>query len=315
VRSAEWNETSDSSDVADSALGRAFAVLDSFGSDESSVSLSELSRRTGLPKATMHRILYQLCLLNVVERTPNGYQLGMRLFELGARPPRSRDLREAVSILGDLRDATHETVHLAVLDDGDVLYIEKLVGHNGPPLASRVGGKLPAHCTGVGKALLAFGPRESAEAVLRSSLRRMTPRTIVLPGPLSRELVKIRRDGVAYEFEESTLGVVCVACPVMGANGVAEAAISLTGWTHSFDPVRFAPAVRTAALAISRQLAQTHTHRLPRRDSPSTVPRRTRPRRPSEDLVQGVAEEGPKGDCAVPVSGTMPEASPESGNT
>lgn len=273
MRSTEWNDSSDSSDPSDSVLGRAVAIVSAFNSDDESVKLSELARRTGLPKATVHRFLQQLCGFNLIERTPTGYQLGMRLFELGMRQPVSRDLRAALPILGDLRDATHQTVHLAVLDEADVLYVEKLVGHDGPPLASRVGGKLPAHCTAVGKALLAFGPKDVAASVLLGPLLRRTPRTIVLPGPLSQELAKIRREGVAYEYEESSLGVVCAACPIMGADGVAIAAISVAGWVHTLDPLRYAPAVRTAALAVSRQLAESHNLRvrLPRSGSPSRL--------------------------------------------
>jgi hypothetical protein len=90
---------------------------------------------------------------------------------------------------------------------------------------------------------------------------------------LSRELAKIRREGVAYEYEESAVGVVCAACPIMGPDGVAVAAISVAGWAHSFDPLRYAAAVRTAALAVSRQLAETHNLRvrLPRTGSPSRL--------------------------------------------
>jgi DNA-binding IclR family transcriptional regulator len=270
MRSTEWNDPSSSSA---SVLQRAFSILSAFDTDDESVKLSELARRTDLPKATVHRFLQQLGELNLVERTSSGYRLGLRLFELGMRQPVSRDLRAAVPILGDLRDATHETVHLAVLDEGQVLYIEKLVGHSGPPLASRVGGRLPAHCTGVGKALLAFGPKEVTAEVLRSPLQRMTARTIVLPGPLSRELAKIRREGVAFEYEESAPGIACAACPIMGPDGVAIAAISVAGWSHRFDPTRFAPAVRTAALAVSRQLAEANSHRVrpPRSGSPSRL--------------------------------------------
>lgn len=270
MRSTERN---DSSSASVSALQRAFAILSAFDSDDESVKLSELARRTDLPKATVHRFLQQLGELNLVERTATGYRLGLRLFELGMRQPVSRDLRAALPILGDLRDATHETVHLAVLDEAQVLYIEKLVGHTGPPLASRVGGRLPAHCTAVGKALLAFGPKDVTAEVLRSPLKRMTPRTMVLPGPLSRELAKIRREGVAFEYEESAQGIVCAACPIMGPDGVAIAAISVAGWSHRFDPTRFAPAVRTAALAVSRQLAEAHNlrARLPRSGSPSRL--------------------------------------------
>jgi DNA-binding IclR family transcriptional regulator len=260
----------------DSALGRVLAIVEAFDSDDVSVRLSELARRTGLPKATVHRFLQQMCSHNIVERAPDGYQLGVRLFELGMRPPRARDLRESLPILGDLRDATHETVHLAVLDQDEVLCVEKLAGHHGRPLNSRVGGRSPAHCTGLGKALLAFGRKEIAEAMLRRPLPRLTPHTVVLPGPLSRELAKVRREGVAYEYEEAALGVVCAACPIMGPDGFAVGAISVAGWSHSFDPLRFAPAVRTAALAVSRQLDESRDlrARLPRAHSPSRARRR-----------------------------------------
>lgn len=296
MRSTERNDLPNPSDSSASVLRRAFAILSAFASDDESVKLSELARRTELPKATVHRFLKQLCEINVVERTASGYRLGLRIFELGMRQPVSRDLRAAaLPILGDLRDATHETVHLAVLDEAQVLYIEKLVGHTGPPLASRVGGRLPAHCTAVGKALLAFGPKDITAEVLHSPLRRMTPRTMVLPGPLSRELAKIRREGVAFEYEESAPGIVCAACPIMGPDGVAIAAISVAGWSHRFDPTRFAPAVRTAALAISRQLAEEHNlrARLPRSGSPSRLRGHTPAERHRKDREShGPSDEG-----------------------
>jgi DNA-binding IclR family transcriptional regulator len=248
------------------------ALLEAFNPDDESVGLSELARRSGLPKATVHRLLHQMSGHGLVERTEDGYRLGMRLFELGHRSPRSRDLRlAALPILGDLRDATHETVHLAVLDGTEVVYLEKLVGHQGPPLASRVGGRLPAHCTGVGKVLLAYASAKVVHAVLQQPLRRLTARTIIMPGLLTRELATIRRTGVAFEHEESTRGVVCAASPIMGPDGTAVAAMSVSGWADRLDPQRYAPAVRTAALAVSRELAERDSHsvRLPRPGSPS----------------------------------------------
>jgi DNA-binding IclR family transcriptional regulator len=268
--------STESNDGEDSILGRVLAIIEAFDSDAGVVRLSDLARRTDLPKATVHRFLQQMCAHHLVERTTDGYQLGVRLFELGSRAPQPRDLHEALPILGDLRDATHETVHLAVLDEAQVLFVERLLGHHNPPLASRVGTRVPAHCTGLGKALLAFGPQDAAETILRGPLRRVTPHTVVMPGPLSRELAKIRREGVAHEHEESVLGIVGVACPVMGPDGIAVAAISVSGRSHRFDPLRYAPAVRTAALAVSRHLDESRHHRasLPRLGSPSRAPRR-----------------------------------------
>lgn len=113
---------------------------------------------------------------------------------------------------------------------------------------------MPAHCTGVGKALLAFGPPERLDAVLAAGLTRRTPRTVVLPGMLGRQLTAIRRRGLAEEHEESAPGVACVAAPVMGPSDVAVAAISISGWSNRLETRRVAPAVRTAALALSRAL-------------------------------------------------------------
>jgi DNA-binding IclR family transcriptional regulator len=179
----------------------------------------------------------------------------MRLFELGSQVPRQRGLREAAApFLADLFEATHETVHLAILDGVEVVYVQKLDSRGGPRVPSRVGGRLPAHCTGVGKAMLAFAPPARLDEVLAAGLRRRAPRTVVAPGLLRQELAEIRERGVAVEHEESSVGIACVAAPVLDADRIAVAAVSITGWANRLDPARFAPAVRTAALGVSRVL-------------------------------------------------------------
>jgi len=102
--------------------------------------------------------------------------------------------------------------------------------------------------------LLAFSPRPVVELVLAAGLVRRTPRTVVAPGLLDRELAEVRGRGVAEEHEESTVGIACVAAPVLDTAGRALAAISITGWANRLDTTRFAPAVRTAALSLSRAL-------------------------------------------------------------
>lgn len=230
-------------------------LLTAFRPDDVELSLAELSRRTGLAKSTAHRRLTELAEWELVERTPGGFRLGMRLFELGSLVPRQRGLREtAAPFLADLFEATHETVHLAILDGAEVVYVQKLDSKGGPRVPSRVGGRLPAHCTGVGKALLAFSPQATLDAVLDAGLRRRAPRTVVAPGLLRQELAEIRDRGIAVENEESTVGITCVAAPVLDTKGTALAAVSITGWVNRLDAARLAPAVRTAALGISRTL-------------------------------------------------------------
>lgn len=249
MRTAEWNGG------PNSVLGRAMTLLTAFGPNEVELSLAELARRTGLAKSTAHRLLNELTGWDLVERTSGGFRLGMRLFELGSLVPRQRGLREAAApFLADLFEATHETVHLAMLDGLEVVYVQKLDSRRGPKVPSRVGGRLPAHCTGVGKAMLAFSPPERVDAALAAGLHRRAPRTVIAPGLLRQELAEIRERGVALEHEESTVGITCVAAPVLDATGMATAAVSITGWVNRIDLARFAPAVRTAALGISRIL-------------------------------------------------------------
>ena len=238
-----------------SVVGRVLTLLTAFRPGDAELTLAELHRRTGIAKPTAHRLLAELDGWDVIERTPTGIRLGMRLFELGQLVPRQRGLLEAAApFLTDLFEATHETVHLAVPDGVEVVYVQKLDGRRGPRVPSRVGGRMPMHCTGVGKALLAFGPSERLAAVLDAGLTRIAPRTIITPGRLNAELVAIRESGVALEREESGAGVTCVAAPVLDVDGAAVAAISITGWVNRLDPDRLAPAVRTAALGVSRVL-------------------------------------------------------------
>jgi IclR family transcriptional regulator, acetate operon repressor len=193
----------------------------------------------------------------------------MRLFELGQLAPRQRGLAEAAApFLADLFEATRETVHLAILDvptmpgaAPEVVYLQKLESTSAPRVPSRVGGRMPAYCTGVGKALLAFSPRPVVEQVLAAGLVRRTPRTVVAPGLLDRELAEVRARGVAEEHEESTVGIACVAAPVLDTADRALAAISITGWANRLETTRFAPAVRTAALSLSRALRSEATQR------------------------------------------------------
>lgn len=250
MHSADRNAT-----ALNSVLGRSLSLLTAFRPGDAELTLAELTRRTGIAKPTAHRLLRELADWDIVERTETGIRLGMRLFELGQLAPRQRGLREAAApFLADLFEATRETVHLAVPDGVEVVYIHKIEGRSGPEMGSRVGGRMPAHCTGVGKAMLAYAPPDRLAAVLDAGLTRYTPRTVVAPGLFARELAKVRERGYAVEHEESTLGIACVAAPVLSSAGEALAAISIAGWSRSLDTRRLAAAVRTAALGLSRAM-------------------------------------------------------------
>src|SRR5439155_23107729 len=117
--------------------------------------------------------------------------------------------------LVELYELTHETVHLATLDAGQVLYLEKVHGHAPSMTLSRVGGRMPPHCTALGKAMLAHADAATLGGVLRTPWRRYTPYTITLPGMLLKELAVVREQGVAFDLEESKLGMACVGAPVL----------------------------------------------------------------------------------------------------
>ncbi|MEW2355042.1 IclR family transcriptional regulator [Spirillospora sp. NPDC029432] len=236
-------------------LHRVVAVLGAFKGEENAVGAAELARRTGLPKSTVHRIVLSLVEEGLLERHGSEVRLGLRLFEIGQRVPRQRALRDAARpYMYDLREATRQTIHLAVLEGSEVVYVDILASAGGPPLPSRVGGRLPAHATGVGKAILAFSPQETVRAVLEGDLPRLSERSTVAPGLLARELAGIRRAGVAYDHEESGLGVVCAAGPVLGFDGEVLGALSISGWSNRMRLDQVSPAVHTAARALSRTL-------------------------------------------------------------
>ncbi|MGW6358110.1 IclR family transcriptional regulator [Streptomyces sp. NPDC055092] len=239
-------------------VARVSAVLGAFGPQDLSLGVAELARRTELPKSTVHRVLHQLVEHGFLERERDGtrVRLGLRLFELGELAAPRQDLRDvAIPLMADLREATRHTVHLAVLEGTEVVYVQILRTKDAPlRLPSRTGGRLPAHATGVGKALLAFSPPEVTDAVIATGLPAIGPRTTSSPGLLRLELARIRQSGVSYDHEESAIGVVCAASPVLDAKAQAVAALSVSGWSGRLNLGRIAPAVRTAALALGRTL-------------------------------------------------------------
>jgi DNA-binding IclR family transcriptional regulator len=241
-----------------SVFGRTLRVIEAFGNDDVGLSLAELSTRTELPKSTVHRIAHGLVEHGWLERTADQYALGIRLFELGQRVQLQRfDLHEiAIPFMEDLYEATHEIVNLGVLDGRDVVYLAKIGGHRRVPISTRLGGRLPAHCTALGKAMLAFASVDVFQLAGTAELVAKTAHSITDPATLERELQHVARERTAIDREELVIGVVCVAAPVF-RDDAAIAAVSVTGPKTRIDPLRIAPAVQTAARGISRRLSRS----------------------------------------------------------
>ena len=240
------------------AVDKALSLLSAFGSEaHTGLGVSELARRTNLSKSTAFRLLGMLERNKAVERAGTNYRLGSLLNSLGAQVSstghdKMRDL--LTPFLAELYEATHQTVHLAVLHGTDVIYLNKLFGHRLLRSPSRIGGRVPAYCTGVGKVLLAYN-FESTEATLDKGMPAWTPKTITDPDVLRRTLAKIREDGIGFDDEESVMGLNCIAAPIMGPNGKPVAALSISGPTGQFVPANHAHELRRVCFAASRKLA------------------------------------------------------------
>jgi len=247
------------------AIDKAISLLVAFGDRASTgLGVSELARRAQLSKSTAFRVLGMLERNGVVERVGTNYRLGARLHELGRAVyapghERIRDLLTPFVI--DLYELTRETVHLATLHGTEVVYLAKLYGHRPVPSPSRIGGRLPAHCTAVGKALLAYDP-DAAAAALCVPLRRFTAHTITDPVMLAAELDTIRREGIAFDNEESQLGLNCVAAPVISPRGGVVAALSISGPRGRIDTRRLATDLRRVSASASQATARARLGRV-----------------------------------------------------
>ena len=213
-------------------LDRALAILDTLSVEGPDLSLAEISHKLGLHKSTAHRLMMVLDRHKLIERNSvNGrYRLGLKLFELGTRAVSQLDLRErARPFLEKLVLEASETVHLCILDDSEVVYLDKVEPARSVRMATSVGRRNPAHCTAVGKAIMAYQSEAQVEEIVRKQgLRAMTANTITSFAELKKELNAVRERGYAVDNEEIEEGVRCVGCVVRNFSGEPLAAISIS---------------------------------------------------------------------------------------
>lgn len=238
-----------------SVVGKVRLILEALAFANGRLGLSELARTSGVAKPTVHRICQELMSWGVVERAGEGFRLGQRLFELGQHVPSHRILRDtALPFMEDLFLSTRQTVHLAVVDGVDVLYLERITGRQSDRVPSQVAGRLPLHCTATGKCMLAYASPDLLARVLEHGLEPVTARSIASPAALREDLERTRMQGFAVEREEIKLGLTSVAAPIFGAGTRLIGAISITASVHHVDTERLGPSVITAARALSRAL-------------------------------------------------------------
>ncbi|WP_375001102.1 IclR family transcriptional regulator [Aeromicrobium sp. CTD01-1L150] len=237
-----------------SVTSRVLALLSAFDEHHRSLTLTEMARRADVPVPTAHRLAGELVAGGALERRPTGeYVVGRRLWDVGLLAPVEAGLRRvAEPFLHDIHAATRATVHLAVRDDDEVLYLERMSGRASVPVVSQIGSTLPMHCTGVGKVLLAHAPQDVQQRVLESP-RRVTRYTVTQPGLLRQQLVRVQRDGYSTTTEEMTLGACSVAVPVWQHDEVV-AAIGVVVGSFKRDRSRLVAALQVAARGIGRSL-------------------------------------------------------------
>ncbi|MDX6198164.1 MAG: hypothetical protein QOJ79_1315 [Actinomycetota bacterium] len=259
------------SETPQSMVERMTLIMGAFDGASPWLSLQQIADRSGLPRSTVHRILESLCRLRWLDHTGGGYRLGMRSLELGGLAVAHNELREATApLLHDLHLRTQTTAHLAILDRLDIVYLDRIAGRHGAAVATRVGGRTPAHATAAGKAILAWTDPRQVESMYRANpLVVRTPRTLTTLESLQQELVAVRaRGGLAFDREESAAGVACVAAPLRGS-GRAVAAISLSGFAARMDLPKLAPFVQESARQASVALFPRDTaRRRPRAEEP-----------------------------------------------
>jgi DNA-binding IclR family transcriptional regulator len=245
--------TSSEPGTAPSILWKAFEVLDAFSHGHRVMTLSEIARRSGLPKSTTYRILTMLIEVQAVDRVGQNYKIGLRMFTRGAlcADVSLRDV--ALPHLERLRRVTRQTVHLAVLHDDDVVYLEKLPSLVSPATPALVGGRLKAHLTGVGKALLAFSGNPVPPGL---PLTAPVPSDSRAPQPLGQYLQTVRRTGIAGDREHAARGLACVAVPIM-VGGRATAAISVAFAAKDGNGEVFVNPLRQTAADLARAVAMT----------------------------------------------------------
>lgn len=215
-----------------SSVGTAIQLLKAFSEEQVDIGISELARRLGVAKSTAHRLAATLAAEGLLEqdRESEKYRLGIALFRLGALVRRRMDISsQGRPYIYALREKTNETVHLAILDGSEIMYVYNLESTQAIRMRSDLGVRKPAYCTAEGQAILAFQPQSVIDAVIAQGLIARTPQTITDPAELIKALAVVRQRGCAIENEESEIGMRGISAPIRNDAGEVVAAVGLAG--------------------------------------------------------------------------------------
>lgn len=243
-----------------SSVAAAIALLKAFSEEEVEIGVSSLAKRLGLAKSTVHRLATTLVSEEMLEQNSENekYRLGIALFGLGALVRRRMDVSaEARPYLFQLRESTGESVHLAILDGAEIMYVYNLESHHAIRMRADIGVRKPAFCTAEGLAIIAFKPESVLGEVLAQGLVARNPKTNTSPARLTKTLKRVRTQGYAVEDEESEIGMRSIAAPIRNGRGEVVAAIGVAGPTQRISDETlktFAPQVMETANMISARI-------------------------------------------------------------
>jgi DNA-binding IclR family transcriptional regulator len=243
-----------------SSVATAIQLLKAFSEEQVDIGISELSRRLGVAKSTVHRLAATLASEGLLEqdRESEKYRLGIALFRLGALVRRRMDISsQGRPYLYALREKTNETVHLAILDGTEIMYVYNLESTQAIRMRSDLGVRKPAYCTAEGQAILAFQPQAVVDEVIAQGLLPRTPQTITDPSKLVKALAVVRQRGCAIEDEESEIGMRGISAPIRNDAGEAVASVGIAGPATRLSKkaiAAFIPHVIETADLISRRL-------------------------------------------------------------
>jgi IclR family acetate operon transcriptional repressor len=263
-------KSSDEEDGAKSgavqSVDRAMLLLEALGEDEEGYRLTDLAIRTGLSPSTAHRLLTTLEKRRFVAFNPsdNMWHIGRQSFAIGSAFVRRRNfVAPALPFLRRLRDLTHETANLGIVEEGEVIVLTQVESREIMRAITRVGGRAPMVTSGIGKAILATYPDADVVAIIqRHGMKRLTPKSVVRAGELRDALDTIRRDGYAVDDQEFLMGLRCVAAVVYNDQAEALAAISVSGLASRVPPERV-PELGRLVRETARELTLALGGRLP----------------------------------------------------
>lgn len=246
------------------AVERALNILEAAAHRRDGLTNSEISRKLGIPKSSASYILRTLERRGYLRRDGESgrYRLGLKILSLGGDAQANLDIADvALPFMRALEERIHMTVHLAVLDQGEAVYIEKVEAPGFFKVNTWVGRRMFLHSTSVGKCLLAWLPKQEVETIVKQQgLKKRTPKTITTMSRLLSDLESVKDEGYAVDDEENSLGARCLGAPVFDATGNVIAALGASGTLTQVDEAsmpRLAEAVKDTARRISRQLQRS----------------------------------------------------------